>query len=306
MPSNTTRNSLPYPNETDVISVAGSGQDLATAIDSHIDRFRHSTGSKFIHNMAMWEESNTNLTGYVVINTDIPFAAGSGADKMLRIDIRGYVYYPYNNVIDATFNFYMLNGGLQSPDFVNKGSMTFSDVRILRNNTNNTLSLSLRPELPAGSNIWNYPKMIADGWISWSTEISDTQFKDFYIVRVADLTNYTTIQTLASGQWNLLTLVNGWVSYDSGAHAIPRYRRVGARVFVEGVIRTGAGTGTIATLPQGFRHTGNKLIFNQSSAGSPGTGRVDVYSGGEIVANGVPDNGYLSLNGITFPIGNTT
>lgn len=307
MPTYTTRNNLYKPSPTDAISVAGAGQELATRISDRLDRVRNTSGTKWLHTMAMYEERAASLAGYMVINTSIPFVSGASEDKMLRIDVRGYTYWPYNNIIDCSFNLYMLNGGTPvAPDFNNKGSMTFKEARVLRNNTNNTLSLALLPELPAGNNVWHYPKLVVDGAISWGTEIPDAQFTEFTITRLTALTNYTTVHTILSGGWIPITLESGWVPYDAGGtagHATPRIRRVGEQVFVEGLVSNGALTGTIFTLPQGFRHTGGPLIFNLY--GNGGASRVDVNSSGPVYANGIPGNAYLSLNGLIIPVGNT-
>lgn len=310
MPTYTTRNNLYKPSPTDAISVAGAGQELATGIDDKIDRLRSVNGTKVIHSMGMYEEKASDLPGYIVVDTDIPFV--SGTDKMFRFNVRGYTYWPYNNVIDFSVNFYMLNGGVFSPDFNNKGSMNVREVRLCRKNSNNNFSLLFAADIPvaAGGGVWRYPKIVVDGWVSWSTEIPDAQFRNVSISRIVDpfggTPTHTTVHAIDADEWKLITLESGWVPYDGGGtagHATPRLRRIGEHVIVEGLVKNGSLTGTIFTLPQGFRHTGGPLIYNLHCGGA--SGRVDVNSTGPVYANGLPNNSYLSLNGIIIPVGNT-
>lgn len=303
MPTFTARNNLYKTSATDTISLAGAGQELATRIDNRLDRWRHSSGSKYLFGMGMYEEAGEGLTGWMVVQTNIPFT--TGIDKMIRFDVRGYTYWAYNNIIDFSVNAYILNGGVFSPDFHNRGSMLVKDVRLVRNNSTNNLAIVFASDNPAGGDVWRYPKVVVDGWIAWGTEIPDTEFNGVTISRQTSLANYTTVHTFLAASWQPLSLLNGWVAYDGGGvgnHATPRCRRVGEQVFVEGVIKNGPNTSNIAVLPSGFRHTGGPLIFNMY--GNGGQSRVDVWADGTIVANGIPNNLYLGLNGITFSVGN--
>jgi len=51
--------------------------------------------------------------------------------------------------------------------------------------------------------------------------------------------------------WATLPLSNGWVPYSAGY--TPQYRRIGDNVQIRGLCKDGAATGTMFTLPAGFR-----------------------------------------------------
>jgi microcystin-dependent protein len=96
--------------------------------------------------------------------------------------------------------------------------------------------------------------------------------------------------------WFTPTLVNSWVNYGSG-YAGPRYRRVGGITYLQGLVMN--GTGTIFTLPAGFRTTGGTLIFGVQTAAIT-SGRVDVDTAGNVLLNS-GSNGFVSLSNIQFP-----
>lgn len=292
----TTRESLRYP-DGNVIPNATQFQNLAEDIESVMGRFRRSNGGKFLAGVAMYQESSPNLAGYLVIQTNMNFVTGTSIDQMLRFDFSGYTYWAVNNVIEASLNFYALNGGVQNPEFTNSGTMDFKEVRIMRNNSTNKLAIALLPHIPAGTDVWHYPKFNVDIWTAWGAEIADSDLNATTITRVTSLTGYTTVSTVQNN-WQTLSLANGWVAWGVG-HVTPRYRRNGVIVEVQGLAKNGPIGGDIGSLPVGYRPTGGTLIFTALTGA--GLGRVDVMTNGAIVPQG-GSNDYFSLDRIRFPL----
>jgi len=73
---------------------------------------------------------------------------------------------------------------------------------------------------------------------------------------------------------------NGWINYLSG-YTVARFKKNKENtVFVEGLVKNGSGT--IFTLPAGYRTTGGSLII-PTVTNSNAIGRIDLATGGEIV-----------------------
>lgn len=297
MPGYTTRKSIPYPQGTDAAGYT-IVQTLANDIDQKIDRYRHSTGAKWYHSVAGYQESSPNLTGWVIVQTG--FTATSGLDKMLRLDVRGHTYLSYNNVIDFSINFYILDWNVYSVDFHNSGTMQFKEVKIMRAIGTDKLCIAFQPDFPGNSDTWNYPKIFVDFWASYNTEPTDAQLATTTITRVTSLTNYALIHSVTLAQWTPLTLVNGWVPYDTGGHSQPRVRKINGIVEVQGLIKNGSQNADCASLPPPFRPDGGNLIFDSFGADGTTGGRVDVWTNGAVIQRG-GGNAYFSLHKIMFP-----
>lgn len=95
--------------------------------------------------------------------------------------------------------------------------------------------------------------------------------------------------------WIAPTLVGGWSNYGSG-YVPARYRRLNGIVYAQGLVRFGSGT--IFTLPVGFRPA-----FNMLTTGIEGTNtvcRTDFNANGTVVAAAGASNSLWSFNAV-FP-----
>ena len=73
---------------------------------------------------------------------------------------------------------------------------------------------------------------------------------------------------------------NSWVNYASGYTGARFKKDKENTVFVEGLVKNGSGT--IFTLPSGYRSTGGALII-PTVTNSNAIGRIDLASGGEVI-----------------------
>lgn len=101
-----------------------------------------------------------------------------------------------------------------------------------------------------------------------------------------------------------VTFTAGWTNFSTASFGFARYRRVGTRVDVEGLVTRSSGTSTIPfTLPSGFRpnntNSGIKIFISQQSNAAI---RMDVYpetgagAGNIDFPSGVVTGGYNSVN----------
>lgn len=288
----TTRHALPYPTTGDPLStVDDTLQALAEAVDTKLDIRRYDpTGLKYGRNMAYYEEQSPNIGGYMVIQTNLTIG-----NYMVRLDVRGYTYQPYNNIIDLVITFYgfQADDTFYSIDVVNKGTMSFADIRLMKRTSDGKIAIGLWPDTP--SNYWQYPKLAVDAYVG-HTEATDAQMSGWSISRKPLLGEYTLKKQGLVNTWQALTLVNGWVNYGD-TWQTARYKKVGSIVSLQGLIKSGSMGSFLAQLPEGFRPGGGKLIFAVQT--DTGQGRVDVQSDGNIVAQG-GGNAYFSLSNVSF------
>jgi hypothetical protein len=96
--------------------------------------------------------------------------------------------------------------------------------------------------------------------------------------------------------WTAATLTNSWVTFG-GTFPTPGYRKdANGRVYLRGVIKTGAVGTTAFTLPAGYRPPA-KVGFSplNSTAGA----ELDVNADGTVVPSG-GSNTYVGLDGVSF------
>lgn len=100
--------------------------------------------------------------------------------------------------------------------------------------------------------------------------------------------------------WGTYTLQNGWVNFGS-PYATPAFTKSDdGVVMLKGLIKSGTTTADtlIGYLPVGYRPT-YRLIFQNLSGGTAGSGRVDILPTGAIqIEGGI--NSFFSLDGINF------
>jgi hypothetical protein len=96
--------------------------------------------------------------------------------------------------------------------------------------------------------------------------------------------------------WMPLLLGNNWVYYNP-PYAVPAYSKTSSGLVVlKGLVK--AGSGNIATLPEGYRPAANEYIMFENSSNQV-MGRDDITSAG-IIGLSVGSNAWFSLDGIAF------
>lgn len=98
--------------------------------------------------------------------------------------------------------------------------------------------------------------------------------------------------------WISPTFANGWSNYGNYFDTAG-YCKVGDVVYLKGLVK--AGSGTIFTLPAGYRPSKQRffMVATGGSGSSLVPGRIDIASDGSVTfIEG--QNGYVSLDGITF------
>lgn len=292
MPANTPRHNLPYPIGTDAV---GGGDNtlkaLAETLDEKIDTTRWSSGLKHVRNIAVYEEGQPSLAGYVVLQTNL-----TALNTMMRFDFKGYTYYPHSNIIDLTITGYAFapDNTFYSVDVNNKGTMQFADIKMMVRTSDQKLVIALLPEI--ASNVWHYPKLAVDVYMG-HTEATPAQLAGWTLTRVSTLAAYTLKVTADASSWRPLPLINGWTNYGGGWQTA-RYRKVGQIVYLQGLlVGTGRTADQISYLPVGYQP--NTLLLFATQTDTATQGRCDVDSGGGIYfrAGGVA---YFSLSGIQF------
>lgn len=290
----TPRHALPYPTTGDPLStVDDTLKSLAESVDVKLDIRRHdTTGLKYARNLAYYEEGSPNLGGWVVIQTNMTMT-----NVMTRFDVRGYMYFAYNNIIDLSITAYAFQADNTYYNFEvnNKGSANFTEIRLLTRTSDGKLAIAFIPDTP--SQYWHYPKVAVDAYLG-HTEQTQAEIDGWTITRQANLNSYTTKRTITQQYWTYATLGNGWVNYNAG-YANARYRKYNGKVIIQGLIANGSINSIAFTLPEGYRPNNGTLIFG--TFGSAGGQRIDVDTAGNVVVSG-GSNGFVSLSGIEFSV----
>ena len=93
------------------------------------------------------------------------------------------------------------------------------------------------------------------------------------------------------GEWQTPTLAGSWVAYGTPFQA-PRYRKTASGiVYIEGLVKSGSGT--IFTLPVGYRPAASQLFATMTY--NKTIGRLDVGSDG-VVAMGSGSSDYFAIH----------
>lgn len=99
----------------------------------------------------------------------------------------------------------------------------------------------------------------------------------------------------ADSGWLAPTLLNSWVNYG-GAEQVAQYRKLGKRVHLRGLIKTGAIGSSAFALPVGYRPSS---LIRLSVASNSAFGMVNVGTDG-VVLPLVGSSVWVSLDGISF------
>jgi hypothetical protein len=139
-------------------------------------------------------------------------------------------------------------------------------------------------KLNIGSVIWNATTGVEVGTIVNSTQLDLKANK-------------------AQEAWIAPTLLNGWVNFGSGNIEASFYKDEFGVVHLSGLIKSGTTTGgtTLFTLPIGYRPP---LSINFITADVDGFARLFITNTGVVGIDANVSNIYLSLNQISFKVGN--
>jgi len=99
--------------------------------------------------------------------------------------------------------------------------------------------------------------------------------------------------------WIGATLQHSWQNYNSEYNSAAYYKSKDGRVYLRGLIKLGAiGNGaTMFTLPSGYRPPSREIHVVKIQGLF---GRVDIRTNGRVVPTEISDNGWVSLDGISF------
>ncbi len=111
------------------------------------------------------------------------------------------------------------------------------------------------------------------------------------------------IITVPNEVWTTATLLNSWVSYDSGtSYNIPGYYiDPSGRVYLRGIAKNGTTTpGTVIfTLPVGYRPN-KRTVFTTTGGVGPDPVRIDVEADGDVIYVEGTANVYVVFDSINF------
>lgn len=106
--------------------------------------------------------------------------------------------------------------------------------------------------------------------------------------------------TGSTGAWTAIPYITGWEDFFPATLQPGQYKKVGDLVFLRGICyRTSGISGTIATLPAGYRPLGKIQMMVLSNAA---LGYVDIETDGDIVLNAGSPTDWVSLNNIVFSV----
>ena len=294
----TTRHNLESPTGPEA---AGRGrasiQKLAEDLDTKLDISSYGKTMKVARHLCSHGENTPNLPGYLIIDTKIPATL-----KTVTLDIRGYCYMNYGNIIDLTVSTKINNdGSYTNGEVANRGSFPFKRILIMTKTSTGTFSVALEPDTV--SKFWHYPKI----WVSGSfarTETPDSQLKGWTIQRASDpLTAYSVRGTLFPGWVPIQSFSNGWVNFD--VRTAEYMKCADGWVRFRGIIKNGTvGNATAFTMPLELRpditvqHEHHFVVASNSAFGMVAfdatTGAMKMYSGSNV---------WFDLSSIAYRVG---
>lgn len=152
-------------------------------------RLETSGNVKRAWSLVQYGEAVSGGSGDIVIQTNLTFG-----NYMTNLEIKGFNYYGGNSIIDLTVNFYAFEStSFVNVDAVNKGTLQFSNVRLMRRTSDNKIAIVLTP---AAGLLWEYPKLVVDG-IFGHTIPTDAMLQGWTITRTTSLAAYTAMTTVS-------------------------------------------------------------------------------------------------------------
>ena len=91
------------------------------------------------------------------------------------------------------------------------------------------------------------------------------------------------------------TFQNSWVNYGSGFANVAYYKNSDGLVFLEGMVKSGANSTTVFTLPTGYIPSNNMLFNSYSGTHSFVNDQIEIDTSGNVSVS-TSDTGAVSLN----------
>lgn len=271
-------------------------------------------GYRPANNLMFTTETNSNVPSRVDINPDGTIRIQIGSNGWLSLDGINFLPTgsPYAFTPMTLSNGWVNYGGSWQTAGYTLDGMGRTHIQGLIAN-GSTTSASLISSLPAANLPSLYQHLNAASNNSWgfiaAAQTNSTypgagiQFKGGSNAYLSLNNMFYTSSLPASGScpsavggWCNLTLQTGWVWYSAtGIFATPQYTKSADGVVTLKGLITG-GTGTIATLPVGYRPAARLLLEAPSNSASA---RVDIDASGNILFM-TGSNTWFSLDGINF------
>lgn len=146
-----------------------------------------------------------------------------------------------------------------------------------------------------GAGAWSSPTTTSDSFMSIPSEMNTQISIKVTAVNDSGKSDVTT-KTFFSSLFSDVNLADGWSCYST-AFNCPSFTRTSAGVVILRGLVTG-GTGTITTLPEGFRPRAHYILSIMSTGNA--VARVDVYPDGTVSWIGGSSSTWMSLDNIRF------
>jgi hypothetical protein len=98
--------------------------------------------------------------------------------------------------------------------------------------------------------------------------------------------------------WKDMTLTSGWENFG-GSWGTAKYRKVGDKVYLSGLIKRTSGTNSVCTImPVGYRIGSQQMYYTMQ--GDRAIKRVDIETSGSIRLQSLTNTTYVTLHGIEY------
>ena len=136
--------------------------------------------------------------------------------------------------------------------------------------------------------------LILYGGTSGNTQVNGTTF---FGTGGSYKVDSTGVATFANAAETAVTFLNSWVDYGAPYSTASYWRDAFHVVHLKGLVKAGTCSAAIFTLPTGYQPP-SQGIFN--AYGASGAVRIDIDTSGNVIPSSNCNNGWVSLEGITF------
>lgn len=288
MPFDTRINALATRVATEFKTVYAALNDKVSRIEAGPTAVRHA------RDLVLWEHMGSNGVGDLVIQTNLPFG-----NHMTRLQIRGYNYLDATAIVDLDVAFYAFatGPGFVRTDAISRGSVPFSQVRLMRRTSDSTVAVVLTPATP--SNYWQYTKIAVDGLFAHIAP-SNAALSGWSASLMTSLTAYTAMTTVTPTQmvvegddrlattgeiklWPTLAAPSGYLLCDGTEKPVATYPALDALLGTTFGARTNGlgGAGSSHFRVPDFRGRSPLGVGTASPAVPGGTAHTLAQKGGE-------------------------